>query len=221
MKKTTAVVLDALAIVIVSIISFAAVPVSETFLTAYGFLIAAVLSQLVPAFLSAKAKDIAYKTALHTLSLLYLIAQLAVSILGYSVLSERLIFVAVISSVLLILYIAAVIVAMQIINSGNNMKKRENQKVFFINRVQLELEQIKSDTKDNELAASLDKICDAVKFSNLNSPPEAADVEGKILDEIDNLKKQISADKAREIKAACEKILSLLSERNMICKLYK
>ncbi len=186
----------------------------------YIFLIISVLAQLLP-MIASKTKDAAYNSALYSISIVYFVVQLIISFLGYTILVNALKFITVTSVILLLIYAGAFVVIMQIAFSGTAAKKYENRKAFLIDKIQADAERMKSQTSDNDLTALLNKLSDAIRFGNLYSPKEANDVENHILDEMSNLEKNIASDRTRDAKKNCENILALLSERNMICKLYK
>lgn len=221
MNKIIFTVVDLLAIAVISILSFALFPVSEGLIIAYIFLVLAVLMQFVPLFLSDKTKDTAYKTALYSASGIYFAIQLIISLSAYVSIIENLRVVVSLSTIIMVLDIAVILIVLQIGMNGDKAKQKENAKAYFIDKIIYNLEKCKNQTKDADIISTLDNVIEKARYSNLNSPSEAGQTESNILDEIENADKYIKTAKTRELKTSCDKIISLLSEREMLCKLYK
>ncbi len=221
MKKSIVITLDILAVLLISIISFTLFNVSIGVVLSYIFLIIAFLIQWIPFLISNNFNDVAYKTVPYTLSIMYLILQICISLLGYTVFVNSIKFIVISSLVVMILYIASIIISYSISTNGEKSNKLQSRKGFFIEKTIYQVERLKSTTKEKEIVTLLDEVSDVIRYSNLNSPTQAAEIETEILNEVLNLEKNISLSKLKECKNSCAKISALFSERNMLCKLYK
>lgn len=221
MKNLTFVVLDIIAVAIVSVLSFGIFPITIGFMPAYIFLILALLMQLFPMFISRKIKEFSYKAVLYSISAIYMLLQLFVSVLGYTILCFVVQTIITISITLLLTDIALLIIVTHIGIIGDKSNQKESAKVFFCERVMCELEKIKSQAKATDDISAVDEVIEKAKYISLNSPDKAAEIELRILQEIENIERLVLSSKTREVKNACEKLNSLFSEREMLCKLYK
>ena len=222
MNRFIFVVVSLLVIAVISVLSFGVFQINDSFAISYSFLIIAVLIQLLPVFLTGKLKDSVYQTALFSVSTLYLIAQIIVSILGYMSNNLSPIFIVTISSAFCITDIIAIIILVQLGIKGERTKRIEYGKSFFIDDMICKLEKIKGHSKDNDIICLIDRVIEKVRYSNLNSTEAVSEIELKISQEIERTGKLVSSlSKNREIQNSCDNIVSLLEERNALCKLYK
>ena len=105
--------------------------------------------------------------------------------------------------------------------SIDKTKSTESRKLLFIDNVIYRLEKAKSQSKDSDVITMINNVIEKVRYSNPNSVDKAAEIESEILQEIENVEKLALVSKTREIKSTCEKLISLFTEREMSCKLYK
>lgn len=221
MKKSTIIILDILIIAIMSVLSFGIFPITDSFILSYSFLMVATLMQIVSVFVSEKVKDTVYKTAVYSSSAIYFFIQLIVSLMGYITVDLSLVLISSISLALLLLDIVVDIIAIHMGISIDKTKSIESRKLLFIDNVIYRLEKAKSQSKDSDAITMVNNVIEKVRYSNSNSVDKAAEIESEILQEIENIEKLALVSKTREIKNACEKLISLFTEREMLCKLYK
>lgn len=221
MKKSTIIILDILIIAIMSVLSFGIFPITDSFILSYSFLMVATLMQIISVFVSEKVKDTVYKTAVYSSSAIYFFIQLIVSLMGYITADLSLVLISSISLALLLLDIVVDIIAIHMGVSIDKTKSIESRKLLFIDNVIYSLEKAKSQLKDSDVITMINNVIEKVQYSNSNSVDEAAEIESEILQEIENIEKLALVSKTREIKNACEKLISLFTEREMLCKLYK
>ena len=221
MKKIIFTVVDLIVIGIISILLFVLFPISECLIIAYVFLALATLMQLIPLFFIDKIKDIAYKAALYSATGIYFIIQLIISLSACASIIESLGIIISLSTVVMMLDVMGILIVLLIAMNGNEANQRENRKAYFVDKIVHSLENYKNQTKDRNIILVLDNVIEKARYSNLNSPSEAGQIEMSILKEIENADKYVKDEKTRELKISCDKIASLLSEREMICKLYK
>lgn len=221
MKKSTIIILDILIIAIMSVLSFGIFPITDSFILSYSFLMVATLMQIISVFVSEKVKDTVYKTAVYSSSAIYFFIQLIVSLMGYITADLSLVLISSISLALLLLNIVVDIIAIHMGVSFDKTKSIESRKLLFIGNVIYRLEKAKSQSKDSDVITMINNVIEKVRYSNSNNVDKVAEIESEILQEIENIEKLALVSKTREIKNACEKLISLFTEREMLCKLYK
>lgn len=221
MKKTTIIILDILIVAILSVLSFGIFSITDSFILSYSFLVIATLMQMVSVFVSEKVKDTVYKTAAYSSSAIYFFIQLIISLMGYITADLSLALIGAISLALLLLDIVVDIIVIHMGISIDKTKSTESRKLLFIDNVIYRLEKAKSQSKDSDIITMINNVIEKVRYSNPNSVDKAAEIESEILQEIENVEKLALVSKTREIKSTCEKLISLFTEREMSCKLYK
>lgn len=221
MKKTTIIILDILIVAILSVLSFGIFSITDSFILSYSFLVIATLMQMVSVFVSEKVKDTVYKTAAYSSSAIYFFIQLIISLMGYITADLSLALIGAISLALLLLDIVVDIIVIHMGISIDKTKSIESRKLLFIDNVMYRLEKAKSQSKDSDVITMINNVIEKVRYSNPNSVDKAAEIESEILQEIENVEKLALVSKTREIKSTCEKLISLFTEREMSCKLYK
>ena len=219
MNKLVYIGADIVAAIIISVLTFAYADMTMLCVWAYIFLLISVFAQILPVFISDKMRDVANKSVLYTISAIYLIIQLALSLMGYAKLIENGV---IISSVILLLIYVVIIGTIAVISkNGEVRKEKERFDVIFMDKLILELNILKQNVKDYKMAAYIDEIIETGRYSILSSCTEAKTTEIEILDAIANLKKLLPTGRTNEIKNECDNLKSLLEKRNMLCKLYK
>ena len=93
--------------------------------------------------------------------------------------------------------------------------KKEDIKIKFNNSIIEKLEKIKLQSTDNEISEKIEDIINKLRNSDINTPPEALMVEGKIEDLVNNFNID-NSDK--EIKSVLKELSMLIEERNIISK---
>ena len=219
MNKSIYICADIAATAIVSVLSFVYADMTGACVWAYIFLLISVFAQMLPIFISDKMRDVANKAVLYTVSAIYLIIQLVLSLMGYARLIKNGVIV---SSVILLIVYAVIISAVAVTSkNGEERKAKERSNVLFMDKLMLELNILKQNVKDDKIAAYIDEIVEIGRYSILSSCTEAKTTEIEILDAMANLKKLLPTSRMNEIKNECDNLKSLLEKRNMLCKLYK
>lgn len=219
MKKSIYICVDIAVAAIISVLNFVYADMTGFCVWAYIFLMISVFAQILPVFISDKMRDIANKAVLYTASAIYLVVQLALSLMGYAGMIENGVIVS--GVILLLIYAVAVSSIAVMLKSGEKRKSKERSDTMFMDKLILELNVLKQNTKDYKTVAYIDEVIEAVRYGILSSCPEAKTTEIEILDATANLKKLLSTGRIIEIKNECDNLKSLLEKRNMICKLYK
>lgn len=219
MKKSIYIVADIAVAAIISVLNFVYADMTGFCVWAYIFLMISVFAQMLPIFISDKMRDIANKAVLYTVSVIYLIIQLVISFMGYAGLIENGVIVS--GVILLLIYAVAMGTIAGISKSGEKRKSKERSDTMFMDKLMLELNVLKQNTKDYKIMSYIDEVIEAVRYGILSSCPEAKTTEIEILDATANLKKLLSTGRTNETKNECDNLKSLLEKRNMICKLYK
>lgn len=99
--------------------------------------------------------------------------------------------------------------------NSNTLKKEIGKKVFYLKDLQTDIEIIATKEEDKEVKQKLDKLAENLKYSDPMSNENLQELELKIKDKVDELKK--SSNKLKVI----EEIQSLLEERNKKSKILK
>lgn len=219
MNKLIYIVADIAIAAIVSILTFVYADMTMFCVWAYIFLVISIFAQILPVFISDKMRDVANKAVLYTVSAIYLVIQLALSLMGYAGMIENGVIVS--GVILLLLYAVAIGSIAVMLNNGEARKKKERSDIIFMDKLILELNILKQNIKDDKIAAYVDEVIETGRYGILSSCSEAKTTEIEILDATANLKKLLSTGRTIEIKNECDNLKSLLEKRNMICKLYK
>lgn len=95
------------------------------------------------------------------------------------------------------------------------VEKKVAQKVFYIRELQVDVEMLMEQEKDDETKAGLKKLAEKIRFSDPMSNEHLADMEEQIKDKMKELK--VSGDKIAKIK----ELDLLISERNKKVKMMK
>ena len=93
--------------------------------------------------------------------------------------------------------------------------KKEDIKIKFNNSIIEKLEKIKLQSTDNEISEKIEDIINKLRNSDINTPPEALMVEGKIADLVNNFN---IGNSDKEIKSVLKELSMLIEERNIISK---
>jgi hypothetical protein len=122
--------------------------------------------------------------------------------------------------------VAIVLIAAYLIGLFPRRKKaetsgpREDIKVnkFFLNTIQVYVNVLNKKNKNEELAAELKDLSDAIQSSEPISCNSLEGIEGKIKQAFGGLQKLIEDGRTAEAKEACGNIREMLKERNSICR---
>jgi len=123
----------------------------------------------------------------------------------------------IINSILTSVYILVIFATQAASDSIQKNKKRTDEKIFFIKKIQTILMGIK--TSDKELNDKLRRLIDDVKYSDPMSHSALQDIESEIEKRVIILKVSVK-DKNNGLNEI-EMVSELLKERNQKCKLYK
>ena len=220
MKKIF-IILNLLAIAIVSLLYFSIFSITYNFILSYNFLIISALMQLIPVFMSERVNDTVCKIAMYSISAIYFVVQFIASFLCCMILDLPLMFIIAISLILLLTDIAVVFIIEEVGISIDKSNIDEKYKVSSINNIIYKFENIKSKSSDKDVVDLLNNIIEQARYSDLNNMDKIIKIESEILQQAENVEKFVLSSKIRETKDSCKKIISLFSEREMLCKLYK
>lgn len=123
--------------------------------------------------------------------------------------------VIVIILLLLVLFIIAIVLGVRYVVTS---KKPEDIKVSYVKTVSRVLEQCKLESENDALKKKIDTVILTLRYSDTNSTPEAAEVEGCIIGKVWELLDMIKGKKAVETNTALDELLKLVQKRNIITK---
>lgn len=107
------------------------------------------------------------------------------------------------------------------INVVNEVESKIRTKVNFIQSLQLEINNIITDTTDVSVKAKLKELSEIIRFSDPISSESLEDLENKIHKEIENLKILVKEDENNQVLQIIDSIKDLLSKRNTLVKFNK
>ena len=221
-NKIASVIVSGIVLVIISLLSFTyANTKSPAFTVSYFFLLLAAVIQLIPVFFSRPKDDTAYSTFMFTVSLMYLVMQAALSILGYTILRSSKTTILIFSIIIICIYFAVMLNFHLFASRGENSRRNEKEKVAFIDNIVCKLELCRSIITDNELNYLLNDNIDGLKYSDIMSPDNASDVETQIKESVQQIEKFVNCNRLNDAKNECQQLKKLIQERKNICKLYK
>ncbi len=100
-------------------------------------------------------------------------------------------------------------------------EEKIKDRTLFIRTMAAEAESIITVAKSTEAREQSRKVFEALRYSDPVSSPELSDIESDIGEKLSSLRKAVEADESETVKAVADKIISLISERNIKCRLYK
>ena len=229
MRKNTkrGYVVDAIILVVFCVIAFA-VPFVKTaaFWTGFAFGVVAILLQLYFFYISFSkgedAKSRFYGFPIAKIAVIYLIAQLLLSLLEMSFAWILPFWVALVINVLLIAFaligsIAADMMREEIVHQDVQIKTDvKNMRAF-----QSLSASLVTMTQDEASKKLLQELADDFKYSDPVSSEDTSELENEIKIQLDELQKAILENDFASITSLATKTKAMLAERNRVCKLGK
>lgn len=214
----------AIAFVAFSVIAFAA-PFHKTtgiFWMGYLFGVIAIAFQIYVfkcAFSGNKdARSKFYGFPIIKVGIIYLIAQIIVSLVEMALAAYFPMWVAIIVNVILLAFasigcIAASVVKEEVIRQDIKIE-RDTTRMRSLQKLSASLVELSSNP---EIKGSVTKIAEEFRYSDPVSSENTITLEDELLEELEMVKKMISESKSEEVNRQCDKILQDLTNRNMVC----
>ena len=98
---------------------------------------------------------------------------------------------------------------------------RHEERVSFMRKLYSEITTLKRNVSDREMAACINRISEAVRFSDPTSSADVFDKESELYSIFDEIKDAVKVNDAGTVKSKCEEFQQKLEERNALCKLAK
>jgi apolipoprotein N-acyltransferase len=99
--------------------------------------------------------------------------------------------------------------------------RRVREKVFRIKSLQDEVDSMRGKTADAVLKKALQKLSDAIRYSDPVSSPQLAEMESNIEHNAAMLDQELEAGNTLAVQNICDRMMQLLAERNRKCRLLK
>lgn len=228
MKKNTkrAYAVLGIAFILFNVIAFA-VPTNKitSFWIAYSFTVIAFALQLLVWQFSFKSID-TLKSKFLGISLIHIgIVYLVIQLIAFAVF---MIFPEIAPRVCII--ICALILGISAIclisadatrNEINRVDEKVNQKVFYIQELQADVEMLADLELNPEIKTELTKLAEKIRYSDPMSNGALQNVEDRISDKYNELESKIKANNVESALEICKEIDVLFVERNKKCKLLK
>lgn len=98
---------------------------------------------------------------------------------------------------------------------------RHEEKVGFMRKLYGETTTLKRNITDREMATYINKISEAVRFSDPTSSADVFDKESELYSVFGEIKEAVKANDAAAVKGKCQEFQELLEERNSMCRIAK
>lgn len=206
--------------VLLTVVAFAVPTVKTgTFWVAYVFTVVAFALQ-IPIWKKAlgqketlKSKFLGIPTV-HV-SIVYLVLQI-IAFAVFTALPMLPLWSAIVTDILILAICSVCLISADIArNEIDRLEEKVQKKVFSLKNLQADIELLADAEIDAQVKDSLEKLAEAIRYSDPMSSDELSDIETKISVKAEELK--TASDKVKMI----EEILMLLTERNKKCKLLK
>lgn len=206
--------------VLISIIAFV-IPTLKTpvFWISYGFAVIAFALQIFIWKKSFSEKDTLKSKFLGIpivhIGIVYLILQI-ISFAVFTALPMLPLWSAIVTDILILAICSVCLISADVArNEIERVEEKVQKKVFYLKNLQADIELLADAETDAQVKDSLEKLAEAIRYSDPMSSDELSDIETKISVKAEELK--TASDKVKMI----EEILRLLAERNKKCKLLK
>ena len=226
-QQTRSLIVAAILLAVFHVIAFV-IPFSQTatFWVCYIFGSLSILGQIPMVAVAFKngsdAKSQFYGFPILRVALLYLVAQLILSLVGMIVAAWVPAWIAVIVFVVLL---AAALVGLIATDATRDELGRQDMKiktdVSHMRALQSLSTSLVSQTDDPDVRKEVERLAEALRYSDPVSSAALADVEKELANCMDELQRAIlENDKSGSI-GICKKAVAVLAERNRLCKLNK
>ena len=98
---------------------------------------------------------------------------------------------------------------------------RHEEKVGFMRKLYAETTTLKRNVTDREMASCINKISEAVRFSDRISSADIFDKESELYSVWGEIKEAVKANDTAAVKSKCVEFQQLLEERNSMCRIAK
>ena len=219
-------VILAILLILFSVVAFS-VPFARTatFGVAFGFGVFAIVFQLYifrVSLASGDAKSRFYGFPLARLGVIYLAAQLIVSIVEMVVAGVLPVWVALIANLLLaalaiIGCLASEAMRDEIVRQDIHLKKE----VSVMRELQSLSRTLVGQCQDGELKAMLERIADDFRYSDPVSSDTTREIEADMRSQLDDIQQALVEGDSDGAKKLCGKLMGTLAERNRVCSVSK
>ncbi|MBE6587090.1 MAG: hypothetical protein E7647_01595 [Ruminococcaceae bacterium] len=188
------------------------------FWLSYGFMMAAFAVQIVCMVLSFKGGDVEavfFGIPLASFSVFYLGAALLVGAV-FMIFSGAAPFILALVLQVLLLGVFVVIAAVTVLSRDVTQHVAENvkEKVMILKSVLCDVETARDSAGDKALKASLEKLCETVRYSDPMSTDAVKEIEESIVERVTALKTSVAASDTEEATRLCRELEMLWAERN-------
>ena len=98
---------------------------------------------------------------------------------------------------------------------------RHEEKVGFMRKLYAETTTLKRNVTDREMASCINKISEAVRFSDPTNSADVFDIESELYSIFGEIKASVKANDTAAVKGKCAEFQQLLEERNSMCRIAK
>jgi len=151
----------------------------------------------------------------------YLIAQLPIGLLEMSLSFIPFKYGIALNTILFGGCIIALIVANAAKENSQNIEEHFNAKIKNIRVLQTKVELLVARASDESTKKTLKALAEKIRYSDPMSSPELAELEDKIKGKIDSLAEALNNAGVDAVKALCDELQLLFTERNKMCMILK
>lgn len=204
----------------VTLLSSAAFVVGLFFAVISFFVVLIVANVVLPRF--SETEEFLLSSPQIILSAMYLIAQIAVSILTtYRIVFIQLYLIIVIDMVFLILYVVLVLLGGIGRKHVNEVQQKRTEKTDFMKTFIRECQGLADGITDKEAKKQVERLVEDIRFSDKVSSSALVEVEALLTEAVDELRVAISGGDSENILVNCAKAKKALDERNRLAKSLK
>lgn len=194
------------------------------FWTAFVFIVAAFIGNIVCAYLAFKAETIEklfLNLPLITVSRAALIAMLVAGSALMAIPDCPAWIAAVVSVLILAFNVVAIIKASWAAEEVSRVDEKVKAKISFIKNLTVDTENILSRAKSEDVKKECRKVYEAVRYSDPMSVETLSVIEAKITVKADEFSDAVGDDNLEKVKAIADEIVMLVTERNKKCRALK
>lgn len=191
---------------------------------AYVFVMLAFVGQLICAYVALKEDDVQklfYNVPLIRISYSTLILSILIATICF-VIPDLPNWVA---AVLCVLVLGIKLITLIKAKSGaeivSNVDQKVKTKTMFIKMLRADAEMLALKTESIEIKDAVNKVVDAIKYSDPMSNDALSDIESQITLKFAELSKSVEEKDNDAVKTVCNELLVLIENRNKKCKLLK
>jgi hypothetical protein len=122
---------------------------------------------------------------------------------------------------LIFFYVLAAVKAVVAANKVSEIDEKVKVQTMFIRSAIVDAESIKERAKSAEIKNNVNKVYEALKYSDTVSTEALSTIESEIATQLDQLKNDVESEDVAKVGTTCNKLLILISDRNNKCKLLK